>query len=133
MITHATNKSFFEDLARRRFTILPDHLAKNPRAAIVEGVPDRRTLTDGSRTVNLYEVAGNDHSRSMLIVHLPAEKLLIEVDLYSPPAPNATTPTPQPFAKNLVENIDRLGLSIERIVPLHGRAGSLEALRNAAR
>ena len=133
VITHATNKSFFEDLARRRFTILPDHLAKNPRAAIVEGVPDRRTLTDGSRTVNLYEVAGNDHSRSMLIVHLPAEKLLIEVDLYSPPAPNATNPTPQPFAKNLVENIDRLGLSIERIVPLHGRAGSLEALRNAAR
>ena len=133
VITHATNQKFYEDLGRRKFTILPDHLAKNPKTAVVEGVADKRTLTDGSRTVNLYELAGNEHSRSMLIVHLPAEKLLIEADVYSPPAPNATTPTPMPFAKNLVENMDRLGLAVDRIVPIHGRVVPVQELRAAVK
>jgi glyoxylase-like metal-dependent hydrolase (beta-lactamase superfamily II) len=133
VITHATNRRFFEDLAKRKFTILPDHLAKNPKAAVVEGVAGRRTLTDGSRTVNLYELPGNEHSRSMLIVHLPAEKLLIEADVYSPPAPGGTTVPPMPFAKNLVENIDRLGLAVERVVPIHGRVVPVEELRAVAK
>jgi hypothetical protein len=68
----------------------------------------------------------------MLMVYLPAEKMLIEADLYSPPAANATTIPPAPFAKNLVENIDRLGLKVETIVPIHGRVVPMSDLRAAA-
>jgi hypothetical protein len=67
----------------------------------------------------------------MLLVYLPAEKLLIEADVYSPPAANATTVLPAPFAANLVENIDRLGLNVERIVPIHGRVVPVADLRSA--
>jgi len=121
IITQAGNKNFFEDLSRRRFTILPDALAKSPKAAMIEAVSGHRSLSDGTRTVDLYEIKASAHSGSMLIVHLPAERILIEADLFTPPAPNLTTPTPQPFAENLIENIGRLGLVVERIIPIHGR------------
>jgi len=121
VITHRDNREFFENLAHRRFTILPDALAKSPKAAMIETVTDRRTISDESRRVDIYEVRGSAHSATMLIVHLPAEKLLIEADLFTPPAATVTTPTPQPFAANLIENIGRLGLVVDRIVPIHGR------------
>ncbi len=36
----------------------PDHLARSGRKGTVEGVGDRRTLTDGTRTVEIYHIAG---------------------------------------------------------------------------
>jgi hypothetical protein len=71
----------------------------------------------------------------MLMVYLPKEKMLIEADLYSPPAtpPAAGAPAPvYPFAANLVENIDRLGLAADTIVPIHGRVVPMSDLRAAA-
>jgi glyoxylase-like metal-dependent hydrolase (beta-lactamase superfamily II) len=117
VITQNGNKAFFEALSRRRFSIEPDRLSRSPRTATVEGVMDKATITDGSRVVDLYEIRGSAHSGSMLMVHLPAEKLLIEADLYTPPA----VPTPMPFAANLLENIQNRKLEVERIVPIHGR------------
>jgi hypothetical protein len=64
----------------------------------------------------------------MLMVHLPAEKLLIEADLYTPPA----VPTPMPFAANLLENIESRNLEVDRIVPIHGRVVPFSDLRGAA-
>jgi len=56
------------------------------------------------------------------MVYLPKEKLLIEADAFTPPAPN----TPPPAVANannvnLVDNIERLKLTVDRILPLHGR------------
>jgi len=132
IITHKDNAAFFEDVARRRFTILPDALAKSPRAPLIETVSDRRTLSDETRRVDIYDVRGSLHSTSMLIVHLPAERLLIEADLFTPPAPTVTTPTPQPFAFNLIENIGRLGLVVDRIIPIHGRVVPFSELQGSA-
>ena len=56
------------------------------------------------------------------MVHLPAEKVLIEADAYTPLAPNATPPAaPNANNVNLIANIERLKLNVERIAPLHGR------------
>jgi uncharacterized protein (TIGR02246 family) len=88
--------------------------------------------------VEIHQVRGAQHSgpfqhaETLLIVYLPAEKLLIEADLYTPPAPNATVPAYAPFAANLVENIDQLGLQVDRIVPIHGRVVPMSDLRAAA-
>jgi len=68
----------------------------------------------------------------MLVVYLPAERILIEGDLYNPPAPGATTFPRAPFAKELVESIDRLRLAVDRIVPIHGPIVTLADLRAAA-
>jgi glyoxylase-like metal-dependent hydrolase (beta-lactamase superfamily II) len=132
IITHKDNLAFFENLARRRFTILPDALAKSPKLPLIETVSDRRTLSDETRRVEVFAIRGSLHSASMLIVYLPAERLLIEADLFTPPAATVTTPTPQPFAFNLIDNIGRLGLVVDRIVPIHGRVVPFLELQAAA-
>ena len=67
------------------------------------------------------------------MVYLPAEKILIEVDAYAPPAGNAPPPTvPNPFAVNLYENIQPLKLDVRQIAVLHGpRPATLDDLKTA--
>jgi glyoxylase-like metal-dependent hydrolase (beta-lactamase superfamily II) len=138
VITHSGNKPFFEELARRPHFIVTDALANSPRAARIQGVGPRTVLSDGTRTVEIHQIHGVQHAgtfqhgATLLMVYLPAEKLLIEADLYSPPAPNATTPPYAAFAANLVENIDQRGLQVDRIVPIHGRVVPMSDLRAAA-
>jgi glyoxylase-like metal-dependent hydrolase (beta-lactamase superfamily II) len=132
VITHSANTAFYRDLAARRFGITEDALSLKPTVPRVEGVATRRVLRDSTRTVELHHIRGSAHANTLLMAYLPAERLLIEADVYSPPAPNATNPPPAIFAPNLVENIDRLGLQVERIVPIHGRVVPMSDLRAAA-
>jgi len=74
--------------------------------------------------VQIFHVTGSPHSSTMVMVYLPQEKLLIEADAYTPSAP-------APFAANLLGNIQRRGLAVERIVPLHGTVVPFDALRTA--
>ena len=133
LIAHRTNKPFFENVARRQHFIVQDALAKAPKAARVEGVAGKRVLQDAQRTVELHHIHGSPHAETMLLVYLPAERLLIQADNYNPPAANATGPVVAPFAPNLVENIDRLKLNVDRVVPLHGRLVPIAELREVAR
>jgi glyoxylase-like metal-dependent hydrolase (beta-lactamase superfamily II) len=133
IITHAGNVPFYRALAQRRFQIVEDALSgATSRTPRVEGVATRRVLADSTRTVELHHIRGSDHAATLLMVYLPAERLLIEADVYSPPAPTVTSPPPAIFAPNLVENIDRLGLQVDRIVPIHGRVVPVSDLHAAA-
>ncbi len=131
VITDSASAPFFQNLSKRQHSIVQDALAKSPKPARIESVTTKRVLTSGTRTVEIHHLRGSQHAGSMLMVYLPAEKLLIEADVYSPPAANATTIPPAPFAANLVENIDRLGLDVKRIVPIHGRVVPIADLRAA--
>lgn len=136
LVTHAGNAQFFRDVAARPHTISPDALARNRRTLQLETVSGRRVFQDATRTVELHALEGNQHSGTMLVAYLPAERLLIEADVYSPPAPNAQPPLPRAiFAPNLVENVQRLGLRVDRVVPIHGRVvpyADVEAAAKAA-
>jgi glyoxylase-like metal-dependent hydrolase (beta-lactamase superfamily II) len=78
-------------------------------------------LTDGKRSIEIHRLAGNGHNDGFLMVYLPAEKIAIQVDAWAPTAPNVPPPaTPSPFAVNLLENIQRLKLDVQRIAALHG-------------
>jgi hypothetical protein len=95
----------------------------------VEGVRDKRVLTDGTRTVEIMHIAGNLHADGMLMVYLPREKLLSQADAYSPLAPNVAPPAAaNPNTVNLADNIARLGLAVDRLLPLHGRIVPLSEL-----
>ena len=63
------------------------------------------------------------------MVHLPKEKLLVEADVYTPPAPNAPPATTvNPTWVSLADNIKRLNLAVDQILPLHGRIVPLSKL-----
>lgn len=141
LITHAGNKAFFEEIAKRPSTLYPDTLSKSPKEATIEAVTDKYELKDATRTVQIHHIP-NLHSETMLIVYFPAERLLVEADLYNPPAPpaaNAPPPAPNapppvfPFAPAVVETVQKLGLKVDRIVPIHGPIVPYRNLEAAAR
>jgi glyoxylase-like metal-dependent hydrolase (beta-lactamase superfamily II) len=114
VVTQAGNKEWVENMARRPHTIQPDTLAKNASRLNVETVDNEREFKDPSMTVMLYHVAGNPHSDTMLMAYIPRDRLLIEVDAYSPGS------AVQPYAANLLENIQKRNLRVDRVIPLHG-------------
>jgi len=132
VITHEGSRAFFERALAAPATIAPDRLAKSGRKGTVESVRDKRVLTDGARTVELHHISGSPHADSLLMVYLPKEKLLSQADTYTPAAPNAPTPASvNPSSVNLVENLTRLGLAVDQILPLHGRIAPLADLHKA--
>lgn len=139
IITHEGNKAFIEAMASRPHTLTPDALSRNPKPAVVETVSDKRVLQDSMRTLEIYHMAGNAHSATMLMVYFPAERLIVEADVYNPPAANAPPPAPNapapvfPFAANFVENVHKLGLNVDRIMPIHGRMVPFKDAETAAK
>jgi glyoxylase-like metal-dependent hydrolase (beta-lactamase superfamily II) len=122
IVSHESNKKFLERAAIAPHTIDPDRLALSHRALRLQPIGDHGTLSDGTRTIELYAMRGFDHTADMLLVSLPTEKILAEADAYSPPE-TPTTPLilPKvPYAAALYENIRRLQLNVQTIVPFHG-------------
>lgn len=121
IVTHQGNKDFYERvLYPRPHSIDPDALQRNRKPLHLLAVGDRHTMRDDLRTIEVHHVAGNLHNANMLVVYLPAERLLIQADLYNPPAPNAAPAAGFPFAANLVENVQQRGLEVERVIGIHG-------------
>ena len=132
VITHAINKPFFEKAMAAPRTVSPDQLAQSGKKATIETLTDKQVLRDETRTLEIHHIKGNPHHDGLILVYLPKEKLLIEADAYTPPAPNAPYPAqPNPFSVNLHDNIGGLNLEVDRILPLHGRVVPLTELLKA--
>jgi hypothetical protein len=67
--------------------------------------------------------AQGNHSADMLMGYLPKEKILINADLYSPPAPGAL-PSATAGMRTLYQNVLKQKLDVAAHVPIHGRAGT---------
>lgn len=126
IITHAANEAFYRRMAEQPSTIQPDALARNPQPIDIEVVDEHRTYEDEAMTVELFHVAGNPHSSSILMAYIPEHRLLVQVDLFT-----VGRTTPQLFAPNLLDNIENYGLEVETVIPLHGERFPVEALRAA--
>jgi hypothetical protein len=114
-------------------TINPDQLAKSGKKANFKMVEEKMVLTDGIRSVELYHVADSHHSDTFLMAYLPKEKLLIEADSFTPGPPNAPPPAQlNPHHTNLVDNLQRLNMPVDKILPLHGRTVPATELYAAA-
>jgi glyoxylase-like metal-dependent hydrolase (beta-lactamase superfamily II) len=123
VITSEPNKAYYEDAWKRPRTMDPDNLAKSPKKATFITVKDKYVLTDGDRSLELNLTQGDTHNAYILFGYMPKEKILIEADDFTPPAPNGPPPVPLAlmFGNNLYDNVQRLKLDIVTIAPLHGR------------
>jgi glyoxylase-like metal-dependent hydrolase (beta-lactamase superfamily II) len=71
--------------------------------------------------MEIYNVQGLQHAQGMLIAYLPQEKMVIEADLFTPPAPGAPMPTAVTAShRSFYNNVQRLQLDVQTIVPVHG-------------
>lgn len=129
LVTSEAARPYFERTFANPNSINPDAMQRSGRKATVTGVPTQRSFTDGDRVVNVYFIEGSVHAQGFMMVHLPRERILIQADAYTPAPPNAAAPArPNDLHVNLVQNIERLGLQVERILPLHGRMVPLSEL-----
>jgi glyoxylase-like metal-dependent hydrolase (beta-lactamase superfamily II) len=126
VITQAGNKEWVDNMARRPHTIQQDFLAKNTSRLSIETVDEEREFKDQTMTVMLYHVAGNPHSDTMLMAYIPRDRVLVEVDAFSPGS------QVNPYAANLLENIQKRNLRVDKIVPLHGTIAPLAELVKVA-
>jgi len=112
IVTHQGNKGYFEELFTNPHTIQPDRLSMmNPQPKInVEYVGESRKMTGGDNEIDLYHVD-----------NLPKQKVLIEADEFNVlnPIPTAPVPNPNKYQVNLLANIERLHLDVDRIIPIH--------------
>lgn len=142
IVTSQGNKGYWEMLFDNPHTIQPDKLSMmNPKPKTnVEYVGEMKKMVGGNNEIDLYHVDHSMHNDSNLIVYLPKQKVLIEADEFNVlgnPAPTTPAANPNQYQVNLLANIERLHLDIDRIIPIHlpnpeTRKVTLEELKLAA-
>ena len=138
VVTHQDNKEFLEDvlfnpaprtLQPDRFSLYYPYFSGGRRPLPMEAVNQKYVISDGVRTVEMHPVQGLNHNSNMLIVYFPKERILVNADLYTPPAPGAPAPMPNANMRTLQQNINRLKLDVAQHVPIHGQPGPADQLR----
>ncbi len=130
-VTHQGNREYYENvlfnpaqtLQPDRFSTFYPYFSGGRRPLPFETVNQKFVLSDGVRIVDLYPVQGLNHVAGMLLVYFPKEKILVNADLYTPPAPGAPLPASNANMRSLQQNIQRLKLDVAQHVPIHGQPG----------
>lgn len=121
IVTHEMNKPYYEKTLAMPHTLAAANIAS--KTPTFETLTDKKVLTDGKRTLEIHLIQGNPHNDAFLMAYLPAERILVEADAFTPP-PAANTPRPNPpspAATNMADNLQRLKIDYQTILPLHGR------------
>jgi glyoxylase-like metal-dependent hydrolase (beta-lactamase superfamily II) len=131
IITQAQNEAYYGKIATMLHTIIPDRLSRSPKKPVIETVAEKRVLTDGAQVLELYHVP-TDHADTMLVGYLPKARILIEADLWNPPAANAAAPaTVNPVTAAFFDTIQRMKLDVNKIAGLHGRLADFKEFQAA--
>ena len=96
----------------------------------IETIAKKRVFQDDKHVVELYDIGPNPHANEILVAYLPKEKILFQADLLNS-APNGTFPIAQDATVSFGENLQKLGLAVEKIYGVHGRFATPEELRTA--
>jgi glyoxylase-like metal-dependent hydrolase (beta-lactamase superfamily II) len=121
IVTHQVNRAWYEKIFALPHTLNPDRLATSNRRPAFETMTDKKVMTDGNHVIELHHVRDNGHNTGLIMVYLPRQKILLQADAFNPPAQaDAPVPTPvSPYIANLVTNLNRLKLDVQRIIPVH--------------
>jgi len=123
VITHESNKAYFEWAWQQPRTVEPDRLSENPKEPTFITYKTKYVLTDGNRNVEVHLIVGDMHDQFLSFAYMPKEKILIEADDFS-----AWYITPLSLAmwNNLYGNLQRLNIDPEIVAPLHGDVTTME-------
>jgi glyoxylase-like metal-dependent hydrolase (beta-lactamase superfamily II) len=120
ILTYKDNKAYLEKVLSQPRTLNPDVVQQQGKKAKVQGLDEKTVLTDGTHVVEIYHLQALPHHEGMLVAYFPKEKVLFEADAYNPQPVSATPPSPaSPNNLSLLDNIQRLHLDVQRIIPVH--------------
>ena len=130
ILTTAGNRTLIEKIATAAHTIRPDSLSLNQRKVALETFTDKKVISDGQQTVELYNLGSTPHVDEIVMVYLPKEKIIFVSDLMMTRITKPFTPvsaTDLDFAQKL----RKLDLQIETIANGHGWLGTMAEFRDA--
>ncbi len=127
IVTHANNEDVIREILTLPHTLKSDRLFESEIEPQIETVTDRKTITDGTRIVELIHVP-NPHANGFLAIYLPKERLIFESDLFqiqsdtfqliSEQSGSARVP---PEGIDFYNAVTKARLRVNRIIPGHGR------------
>ena len=121
VVTHERNAAYYRRAWQAPRTLEPDELSAKPRRARFRTFTDRLVLDDAERPIELHAITGSGHHDTFALAWLPRQKLLVEGDAWTPTPPGAKPPAVvNPLWLNLRDNVERLGLDVQWVQPLHG-------------
>lgn len=131
LIALPNEKPFFERVAMSKFVLNPDTLARDPRPIKIEVISGgKRVLTDGRRTVELYDIGSGPHTEQMLVAYLPGIRSVFQGDLINRPS-NGDFPIANDTSAHFLKWIDAQKLAVENTIPVHGTVTTIEEFRKA--
>jgi len=127
-VTTPSAKSVIERAVTATHSMRPDALSRSPRRATIETIDDKRLFDDGVHKVELYRFA-SPHAGEMIVAYLPLQKILFEADMLD--IPDAGSPVAGEDTVDLATQIEKLGLQVETLIPVHGKIGTISDLKTA--
>ena len=128
IVTTAGNKGWLEKATTLQSSLLPRLSLQNKLK--IETIDKKRVFQDDKHVVELYDIGPNPHANEILVAYFPKEKILFQADLLNPAA-NGNIPIAQDATISFAERLQQLGLQVEKIYGVHGRATTLEELRTS--
>ncbi len=126
IVTHMINLDFLNHdvLSYEPRTMKPDIVSMWPPTEMAEGynyeaVQESYVIADDSRILRVSYVQPLSHVAGMLMAYLPEEGIVFQADLFNThELPKATQ---LPAMRSLFNQVERMGLDIETIAPVHGQ------------
>jgi glyoxylase-like metal-dependent hydrolase (beta-lactamase superfamily II) len=127
IVTTNETKKELEKAATIESSLLPK-LSPRQKLTIETVQNKKRVFQDDKHVVELYDIGPNPHANEILVAYLPKEKILFQADMLNPAA-NGTIPIAQDATISFSEKLQQLGLDVEKIYGVHGRAATPQELR----
>jgi len=131
LIVAPGEEAFFKKVSAVRFSADPDTLTRNPREPKFEPLQNgKRVLTDGTTTVELYDIGKGPHAEEMLVAYFPNQKFIYQGDLINRPS-NGDYTIANDTSVHFLNWIDSKKLAVEMTIPVHGTPTTIAEFRKA--
>jgi glyoxylase-like metal-dependent hydrolase (beta-lactamase superfamily II) len=131
LIVAPSEEAFFKKVSAVRFSADPDTLTRNPREPRFEPLQNgKRVITDGTMTVEIYDIGKGPHTEEMLVAYFPDQKFIYQGDLLNRPA-NGDYPIANDTSVHFLNWIDAKKLAVEMTIPVHGTPTTMAEFRKA--
>ncbi len=125
IVTHMINLEFLNTdvLVYEPRTVEPDIVSLWPPTELSEGynyeaIQENYVITDNSRILRVYYVQPLQHVAGMLMAYLPEEGIAFEADLFD--THEAPRPAQLPAMRSFYNQVQRMGLDVSTVAPVHG-------------
>jgi len=130
IVTHASNEEVIREILTRPHTLNPDRLVQSQIEPQIETVENRKTISDGTRTVELVHIP-NSHADGYLAIYLPRERLIFQSDMFEILQGETGQPVVRPEARDFYDAVRKFRWRVDQIVPGHGRLFKWQELLDA--